>query len=55
ETLKANGLVEIERIADITARLAVNRAAWKTRSDEVGLWVERFAGAVQKNSNGGTD
>jgi len=29
ETLRANGLVEIEQIAEITSRLAVNRAAWK--------------------------
>jgi ATP phosphoribosyltransferase len=45
-TLKANGLVEIERIADITSRLVVNRAALKTRPDEVGGWIERFRGAV---------
>src|SRR5438045_6464358 len=37
-TLKANGLVEVERIADITARLAVNRTALKTRPDAVMAW-----------------
>lgn len=41
-TLKANGLVEIERIADITSRLIVNRAALKTRPQEVCAWVDRF-------------
>jgi ATP phosphoribosyltransferase len=41
-TLKANGLVEVEHIADITSRLIVNRTALKTRSEEVGHWVERF-------------
>jgi ATP phosphoribosyltransferase len=41
-TLKANGLVEIERIADITSRLIVNRAALKTRPREVCGWVDRF-------------
>ena len=41
-TLKANGLVEIERIADITSRLIVNRAALKTRPHEVCGWVDRF-------------
>ncbi len=41
-TLRANGLVEVEHIADVTSRLIVNRAALKTRSDEVGYWVERF-------------
>ena len=45
-TLKANGLVEIEQIAAITSRLAVNRAAWKTRPDEIGHWVTKFRGAV---------
>jgi ATP phosphoribosyltransferase len=41
-TLKANGLVEIEKIAEITSRLVVNRAAFKTRPHEVGGWVDRF-------------
>lgn len=41
-TLRANGLVEIEHIADVTSRLIVNRAALKTRPEEVGGWVERF-------------
>ena len=46
ETLRANGLVEVEHIADVTARLVVNRAALKTRPDAVGAWVERFREAV---------
>ena len=41
-TLKANGLVEVERIADITSRLIVNRAALKTRPEEMTRWIERF-------------
>lgn len=45
-TLKANGLVEIERIADITSRLIVNRAALKTRPQEVCAWVDRFREAA---------
>jgi len=45
-TLEANGLVEIERICEITSRLAVNRAAWKTRPDEIGSWISRFREAV---------
>ena len=32
-TLKDNGLVEVEVIAEVTARLVVNRAAFKTRAD----------------------
>jgi len=41
-TLKANGLVEVEQIARVTSRLAVNRAAWKTRADEIDFWLGRF-------------
>ena len=42
-TLKANGLVEVERIADVTSRLIVNRAALKTRYSYVSPWIERIA------------
>lgn len=45
-TLKANGLVEIERIAEITSRLIVNRAALKTRHAQVAPWIERIADAA---------
>ena len=45
-TMKANGLVEIERIAEVTSRLAVNRAALKTRPEEIGRWVGRFREAI---------
>jgi len=45
-TLRANGLVEIEHIADISSRLVVNRAALKTRSEEIGGWIERLRDAV---------
>jgi ATP phosphoribosyltransferase len=44
-TLKANGLVEVERIAEVSARLAVNRTALKTRPDTVMAWIDRFAQA----------
>lgn len=50
-TLKANGLVEVERIADITSRLIVNRAALKTRPEEVQRWIERFRRAAEELSN----
>ncbi len=45
-TLGANGLVEVERIAEVSSRLVVNRAAFKTRPEEIGAWVMRFRGAV---------
>lgn len=41
-TLEENGLVEVEKIADVTSRLIINRAALKTRPREVGRWVDRF-------------
>lgn len=44
-TLAENGLVEVEPILDVTARLIVNRAAFKTRPELVQL-VERFRAAV---------
>ena len=46
ETLRANGLVEVEQIAEVSARLVVNRAALKTRPRQLGAWVERFREAV---------
>jgi ATP phosphoribosyltransferase len=44
-TLKENGLVEVEVIAEVTSRLIVNRAAFKTRGEIVPL-VEAFRRAV---------
>lgn len=41
ETLKQNGLVEVETIAEITTRLIVNRASLKTKH-------ERIAGIIQR-------
>ena len=47
QTLKANGLVEIETIAEVTSRLIVNRAAFKTRPVEIARWIEAFRAAVE--------
>ena len=41
-TLEANGLEEVEEIARITSRLVVNRAAMKTRPEEIHGWINRF-------------
>ena len=41
-TLRANGLVEIELIAEVTSRLVVNRTALKTRPAELNGWIRRF-------------
>jgi len=45
-TLQENGLVEIETIAEVTSRLIVNRAALKTRPEQVGGWIERMREAA---------
>ena len=44
-TLKENGLVEVERVLDVSARLIVNRTAFKTRPEVVAM-VEAFRRAV---------
>jgi ATP phosphoribosyltransferase len=45
-TLRANGLVEIEHVADVSSRLIVNRAALKTRPELLGSWIARFRAAA---------
>ena len=52
-TLKANGLVEVEQICDVSSRLVVNRAALKTRPEEIGIWLDRFAAAVNGEASDG--
>jgi ATP phosphoribosyltransferase len=51
-TLKANGLVETEVIADVSSRLIVNRVALKTRFDEISGWIERFRAALAQPAAG---
>jgi len=46
-TLKDNGLAEVEKIADVSSRLIVNRAAFKTRAGEIVPLVEGFRRAVE--------
>ena len=45
-TLAENGLVEVERVADVSARLIVNRAALKRRPDELMPLVRAFRSAA---------
>ena len=45
-TLKANQLVEVERIMDISARLVVNQAALKLKQAPLRRIIDAFAGAV---------
>ncbi|TZG26436.1 ATP phosphoribosyltransferase [Sphingomonas montanisoli] len=49
-TLKDNGLAEVETIAEVSSRLIVNRAAFKTRAGDIVPLVEAFREAV-----GGSD
>ena len=46
-TLRANNLVEVEEIMQISSRLVVNQAALKTKRDLIQPVIEAFAGAVQ--------
>jgi ATP phosphoribosyltransferase len=45
KTLKENGLVEVERIAEVSARLVANRAAFKTDA-RIAALVDKFRGAA---------
>ena len=46
KTLNANGLVEVEKISDISSRLVVNRTAFKTRTNEVSEILSKFQEAL---------
>lgn len=48
-TLKANGLKEVEKISDISARLIVNQAALKIRPQELRPMIETFAKAAEQS------
>lgn len=48
KTLKENGLVEVEVITEVSARLIVNRAAFKMRAAEIAPLVEAFRKATAK-------
>lgn len=45
-TLKANKLVEVEKIMEISSRLIISRTSLKTRPEEMNMWIERFQKAV---------
>ena len=47
-TLKANNLVEVERIMDISSRLVVNQAALKLKQEPMRAVIDAFAGAIGK-------
>jgi ATP phosphoribosyltransferase len=46
-TLKANRLVEVERIMDISSRLVVNQAALKLKRERIRALISAFASVVE--------
>jgi ATP phosphoribosyltransferase len=48
-TLRANNLVEVERIMDISARLVVNQAALKLKPQPMRRIIDAFDMAVRQN------
>ena len=48
-TLKANHLVEVERIMDISSRLVVNQASLKLKREPIRRVIDAFAAAVGKD------
>ena len=46
ETLKANGLIEIEEIMKVSTRLAINRNAYKTNFAEINKIIKKFEGLL---------
>ena len=47
-TLKANGLVPLEKIADISSRLIVNKAAMKMKRDVIKPFIEQLTAVVDE-------
>lgn len=47
-TLKANGMEPLEHIADISSRLVVNKAAMRTRHDQLTSLIAGLESAVQR-------
>ena len=48
-TLKANNLVEVERIMEISSRLVVNQAALKLKQAAIRRVIDAFAGAIARS------
>ena len=51
QTLKDNGLVEVQAILPVTARLIVNRAALKTDSKRLGPLIDKFRALADDRSS----
>ena len=51
ETLKQNGLVEMEQLMEVTSRLIVNRASLKTRYERINGLITKLKVEVDKGMN----
>jgi len=49
-TLKANGLIPLEHISDISSRLVVNKASWKMKHNGITELVDALRTAVNERS-----
>jgi ATP phosphoribosyltransferase len=49
-TLRANGLVVLDTVCDISARLIVNKASFKLKHDEVMQFISDLERAVKENA-----
>lgn len=49
-TLKANNMVEIEKILDVSSRLIINRTTLKTRNQEINHWITLFRDALKQGA-----
>lgn len=50
-TLRANGLIEVEHIRDISSRLVVNQASLKLKHERIQPMLDAFAGAIGKKES----
>ena len=45
-TLKANGLVVVEKICEVSTRLAINRSYMKTNLNTIQPWIKKVEEAI---------
>ena len=50
ETLRQNGLREVDTVAEVSSRLVVNPASLKLRGEPIGLLIERLEAVVSSES-----
>ncbi len=50
-TLRANGLIPMEHIADISSRLVVNKASMKMKHAQIQKFIEQVRSAVEERNN----